>query len=201
MTPTEKLLSDLALRGYSVCQEFLSPAEATALANEAENLRAAGAFKVAGVGKGQANVTDAAIRRDETLWFDEQNLRPAQAEFWAKLEALKASFNQALYLGLWDVEGHFAFYAPGAFYQKHLDRFRSEDLRSVSCVLYLNPDWQKGDGGELKLHLYRGHSALIEPRGGTLVCFLSDKIEHEVLKTNAPRLSFAGWFRRRSARG
>jgi len=37
----------------------------------------------------------------------------------------------------------------------------------------------------------------IVPWGGTLVLFMSQKLEHEVLPTRAQRHSLTGWFRRR----
>jgi SM-20-related protein len=36
------------------------------------------------------------------------------------------------------------------------------------------------------------------PVAGTLVCFLSDRFEHEVLPATRERLSLTGWFRRRA---
>jgi SM-20-related protein len=39
----------------------------------------------------------------------------------------------------------------------------------------------------------------IVPHGGTLVVFLSERFEHEVLPTARARVSLAGWFRRRAA--
>jgi hypothetical protein len=37
----------------------------------------------------------------------------------------------------------------------------------------------------------------IWPEGGTLVAFLSDRFEHEVLPARRQRLSLTGWFRQR----
>jgi SM-20-related protein len=36
----------------------------------------------------------------------------------------------------------------------------------------------------------------VAPRAGTLVCFLSERIPHEVLAAHVDRISIAGWFRR-----
>ena len=35
------------------------------------------------------------------------------------------------------------------------------------------------------------------PVAGTLVCFLSDRFDHEVLPATRERLALTGWFRRR----
>jgi SM-20-related protein len=67
-------------------------------------------------------------------------------------------------------------------------------------VLYLNEDWARDDGGELRLHLDAAEAGKIQdvlPVGGTLVLFLSEHFAHEVLPANRERLSLAGWFRTR----
>jgi len=55
-------------------------------------------------------------------------------------------------IGLFEFECHFAHYAPGAFYRRHLDQFAGGGRRRVSTVLYLNSGWRDGDGGELRLY-------------------------------------------------
>jgi SM-20-related protein len=105
--------------------------------------------------------------------------------------------NRELQLGLFDFECHFAIYPAGTRYGRHLDRFKSDARRALSCVLYLNPDWREADGGQLRLYLDESHSVDVMPRAGTLVTFLSQRFEHEVLPATRERLSLAGWFRRR----
>ena len=90
-------------------------------------------------------------------------------------------------LRLFTFEGHFAIYPEGTFYTAHLDRHAGTSDRVVTTILYLNPDWQPGDGGELKLWTTSGDKTgafiLIEPRLGTLVCFMAGDFWHEVLPT------------------
>jgi SM-20-related protein len=99
---------------------------------------------------------------------------------------------------LFAFEGHYALYPPGAFYRRHRDRFRDDDGRVLSCVLYLNQDWDAGDGGTLRIHLDGGDTRDVLPAGGTFACFLADRFEHEVLPATRERLAISGWFRRRS---
>ena len=68
------------------------------------------------------------------------------------MEGLRQQLNRELFLGLDEYESHFALYAPGAFYRTHLDRFRDDDQRTVSVVIYLNDSWLPGQGGALRLH-------------------------------------------------
>jgi SM-20-related protein len=37
------------------------------------------------------------------------------------------------------------------------------------------------------------------PEGGTLVAFLSERFQHEVLPARRERLALTGWFRRRAS--
>ncbi len=72
--------------------------------------------------------------------------------------------------------------------------------RVVSCILYLNQDWQPEDGGALKIYAGNELSTLplpmqVLPQGGRLVTFISDRFPHEVLPATRDRMSLTGWFR------
>ncbi len=92
-------------------------------------------------------------------------------------------------------------YPPGASYARHFDRLQGSDLRAISAALYLNDAWTPEDGGQLRMYLGGGRSEDVSPQGGRLVAFLSDRFEHEVLPARRERMSFTGWFRRRSLDG
>ena len=52
----------------------------------------------------------------------------------------------------------------------------------MTCLVYLNPNWQPGDGGELQLLPFlNGDAVTIAPRMDTAVLFLSDRLLHRVL--------------------
>jgi SM-20-related protein len=112
------------------------------------------------------------------------------------LDDLRLRCNRELLLGLADVEAHYAIYPQGARYARHRDRFRDDDARVLSCVLYLNEAWTSEDGGALRLYTEEG-TVDITPLGGTFVAFLSADFEHEVLPARRERVALAGWFRRR----
>ncbi len=113
------------------------------------------------------------------------------------MENLRIGMNRRLFMGLFDYEGHFAVYAKGAYYQKHIDALKGQGNRILSQVLYLNPDWKKDDAGELILYSEAGDYPIqtISPHLGTLVLFLSEKFPHEVLQAHRTRYSLTGWFR------
>jgi SM-20-related protein len=192
-----RLAEGFATHDWMCCLGFLSPARVTSLRQEAESLRAAGRFHPAGIGKGGERRTG--IRGDEVMWVDGGTAPLAEALQRKELTALREAINAATYLGLQDFEGHYAAYPAGAGYARHVDRFRDDDRRVVSLVLYLNDAWESGDGGELCLYAGAGDAApaaKLLPAGGTLACFLSERVPHEVLAAQRTRLSFTGWFRR-----
>jgi SM-20-related protein len=163
---------------------------------EIEALQKAGKFKSAAVGKGHLRQLNPEIRGDGTFWFEPDHLTPAQTEFVSVIESVRKLLNEQFYLGLEDWEGHYAIYPPGAFYERHLDRFKSDSRRKVSMVFFFNSDWKSEEGGALKLDLGEKNVEVL-PESGTAVFFMSDLIPHEVCKTFRERLSFAGWFRTR----
>jgi SM-20-related protein len=189
---------ELTAGRYAVVPEFLPGAAVAALAAEARRRDATGDFRPARVGRGERREERGDIRGDRTLWLDEWAPARAEVALWAALERLRVAVNRATLLGLYSFEGHYAIYPPGAFYRRHRDRFRDDDARTLSCVLYLNDGWAPDDGGELRVHLEDGSSRDLAPGGGTLVCFLSDRCEHEVLPARRERYSVAGWFLRRT---
>lgn len=194
------IIEGLATVGYAVVPLYFSHALVRALRREARLRDRRGEFQEAGIGRGDMQHQNERVRRDRTRWLDGSSL--AQCRLLEELEALRLLINRELFLGLFDFESHFAIYDPGAFYRRHLDAFNGENPRVVSAVLYLNEDWQDGDGGALRIWpAPRATTATLDvvPRGGTLVCFLSERIPHEVLAAHRERVSIAGWFRRNTS--
>jgi SM-20-related protein len=177
---------------------FLPAPIVAALAMEARRRDAAGEFRAARIGRGKDRVERSDVRGDRTLWLDEQAPAPAEIALWHTLESLRIALNESTYLGLFAFEGHYALYPPGAFYRRHRDRFRDDDARVLSCVIYLNEAWTAADGGALRLHVSASDARDILPAGSTLVCFLADRYEHEVLPATRERLAVTGWFCRRA---
>ncbi|HEY9199555.1 MAG TPA: 2OG-Fe(II) oxygenase [Gammaproteobacteria bacterium] len=197
-TPYERIARELAESGWSVCADFLPPAQVAALADELRARWAEGEFHAAGVGSGPRHRLHPDIRGDRVFWLDESARTPAQQPYFAALEALRLAINRELFLGLFDFEGHMALYPPGSFYRRHLDQFAGVAYRKVSVILYLNEDWRAEDGGQLRIYMDDSENAAyidVVPRGGTLVCFLSGRFPHEVLTAGRERCSVTGWFR------
>lgn len=196
-----QLRNDLRTSGYAATDDFLDHRSIQTLAAECCSANAAGLLQPASVGRGDARALRSEIRGDRTRWLDPAEPTVAQTAYWSRIETLRVSLNHDLLLGLEEIEAHFALYPPGARYARHRDRFRDDDARVVSSVLYLNDDWTPQHGGALRLFLPDGAEIPhvdIYPKAGRLVLFLSAEFEHEVLPATRERLSIAGWFRRRS---
>ena len=195
----EQLIDGIAEQGYAIIDQFLPPKTISALAAEAKTLHAHGLTRKAVTGKRQGEKPDN-IRGDFIHWLDESNPSTSQQEYLKHLETLRNELNQNLFLGLFDLEAHFAVYPPGAGYRRHLDQFKGESKRQVTCILYLNDEWRVEDGGQLRLYLEEEETSPyvdIHPEGGRFVAFLSGRFWHEVLPATRERISLTGWFRTR----
>lgn len=190
------LVEGISKQNYAVVDDFLSEAELTRICSDFEESLGRGEFRQAGIGS-RANVQQKTeIRQDLISWWEQPASRSVRRILELKLEEVRKAINQECALGLWEFEGHYAYYAPGTFYRKHIDQFRDDDRRVVSFVLFLNPVWPNEWQGQLRLYLPE-RTIEVLPEGGRLVCFLSDSIPHEVLAPRQPRRSFTGWFKRR----
>ncbi|MDH4395868.1 MAG: 2OG-Fe(II) oxygenase [Limnobacter sp.] len=192
----DQIASDLRSTGYSIQAQALSPEFVSKLRQEAQTAQASKQLKPAGVGRNAAFTNNNAIRRDDIAWIEGETDIQAQWLEWAA--RLQQQMNRQLMLGLFSFESHYAHYAPGAFYKKHVDAFKGQANRMLSVVAYLNPNWQAENGGQLVI--YSEHDdhkevARVSPNEGTVVVFLSEEFPHEVLPAKADRYSIAGWYR------
>jgi SM-20-related protein len=189
----------IATLGYAVVPHFVDDSTVAALRSRVLQSDATGLLFPAAIGHESRRLERADIRGDRIQWLDQDSRDEFEQSLYVKLETLRLGVNRALQLGSFDFEGHYAIYSTGRGYARHLDRFRDDDTRTLSIVLYLNDDWRSEDEGALRLYLPSGEQVDVIPEGGTLVAFLADRFAHEVLPAKRDRLSIAGWFRRRRA--
>lgn len=216
LTSIDAIVAALQSAGWCHCPAFLAPELVDGLRTDL--LAQRDRFAAASVGRANARQQLLEQRNDSTLWLS--GAGAAQREFLAQLDNLRQQLNRQLFLGLADYEAHYAHYAAGQFYRRHVDAFRQGDERQreagaapqriVSSVFYLNDNWQVGDGGELVLWRDQGRKQergreqgqgplQIAPLSGSAVFFLSAEFPHEVLPAARDRYSIAGWFRNRPA--
>lgn len=200
LLPDDAIIDRLVSAGHAVVPDFVNEGIVSDLRDELLELQASRAMRRAGVGQGGNLVLKDEIRGDFVSWIDSNIPDSAQYRYLCRLEELRQSVNRSLMLGLFEFEGHFACYPPGSFYRRHLDQFQRDNHRTLTCILYLNPDWQESDGGQLRLYLEDGDTdnyVDILPTGGALVTFLSSRFWHEVLPARRERMSLTGWFKTR----
>jgi len=191
--------AELSSGGISIRDQFISDAEVQELRACAHARESRGEFAAARIGGQGAQQRRESIRGDFTCWLREP-LLPMEQVLLRRMEELRLQLNREALLGLFELELHYAKYPPGSAYARHVDQPLGTSQRRVSLVLYLNPEWQRTDGGMLRIHDAQDGFIDIEPLGGRLVCFLTSGREHEVLEARSDRLSISGWFRIREAR-
>jgi SM-20-related protein len=190
----DAIAQDLLTTGYSIKPASLPYGLASKLHGHLMGMRDS-QFNRAGIGRDQQHQINDFVRSDEICWINGDS--DAGQEWLKWCNRLKNHLNRRLLLGLFSFESHFAHYAPGDFYRRHLDAFKGQANRVLSFVTYLNPDWQHADGGELLLYLDEQDETGIRvtPGFATMVLFLSEEFPHEVLPATRDRYSIAGWFR------
>ena len=188
----EQIADGLAENSYAVIDQFLSVAEVNEILNLQEFEADLSHFKKAGIGKNQSLQVNESIRGDYIHWIDKSSASTPIKIYLDRLNDLITYLNQSLFLSLKDYEVHLTTYPPGAFYKRHLDQFNRDDHRKLSVICYLNQAWKESEGGQLRMYL---PDQLLDffPIAGRLICFRSDKIEHEVLPASRARLSLTGW--------
>jgi len=196
------LAEAVAEPGYGVFPNFLTPEVQRDLIQLMSAKVAADQLVSAGVGAPQSVQVRSEIRSDSIFWLETDDPAPT-AKAWIKgMSSLCEHFRRQLFLSLWSYEGHLARYPAAGFYKAHLDRHSQTLARQISMIVYLNDDWKKSDGGELRLFTnvdegVTGPFLDILPQAGTLVIFRSADFWHEVMPSKRTRLSLTGWLRGR----
>ena len=178
--------------------DILPAALAQGLRQEAQRRWEDSLFRAATVGPTLAKRHATDIRGDSIHWLHAHDTQTDISGFHAWAASVQTLLNREFFIGLKWLECHFARYGSGAGYTRHVDQHVASSARKISLVLYLNPDWQQGDGGELCIydtHNPEHETARIAPRMGRLMLFRSDLIPHAVLPCSRARWSLTGWFR------
>ncbi|MEZ4647905.1 MAG: 2OG-Fe(II) oxygenase [Candidatus Eisenbacteria bacterium] len=155
-----------------------------------------GNYRPARVGKGVRRRRMTEVRTDRIRWLERSTATDAQIAYWTMIDHLRTGLSSFFRVHLERMEAHFAVYPEGAFYARHYDQFRGVGNRIFSVILYLNPEWEPGHGGELRVHPPEGAPVDYAPLHGRLIVFRSDEVLHEVLVSQRQRVSVTGWMRR-----
>lgn len=136
------------------------------------------------------------IRNDEIFWLDAKanDLAEVEKKFLNFIEQVREELKNEFRVSLNEVECHYACYEKGHFYQKHRDTTTQNNRRLFTFVLYLNPDWNQADDGQIVGYDEDKVLFKLQPQLGKMLLFRSD-LEHEVRPTLRDRISLTGWFR------
>lgn len=182
----DQILDDLDQHGFAIIDDAYSNDYVHQLIEECtSNLNR---FREAAIQNGVISK----IRSDHILWLNPELVisnQHVQALF-----SLGQELNRAFYLGIRDVEAHFACYNAGEFYALHRDNPQGKNGRMISTVYYLHEDWQDDWGGELHLQDKNDIWHVLQPKPNRIALFQSDLL-HEVLEAKHQRLSITGWLR------
>ena len=135
------LIDNIAERGFGIIDNFLTTQDITLLQEDLLQKYEQEGFKKAGIGKQDHFQIEHAVRGDYICWFDKENREVAQQAYLEKLNKLMTFINRTCYLGINDVEVHYALYPKGSFYKRHLDQFLFDDKRKLTVICYLNENW------------------------------------------------------------
>ncbi|KAF0697871.1 Aste57867_11454 [Aphanomyces stellatus] len=81
----------------------------------------------------------------------------------------------------------------GGCFPCHYDNPGRPNKRRLTCLLYLNPAWKEGDGGEIQFYPFLGTPVVISPLMDRLVVFGSDRVLHRVLPSQTERHCLTVW--------
>jgi SM-20-related protein len=192
-------IQSLGERGWFTRTSFLGEVDARAVHAEARARVEAGLLRPAGIRRGADHLLDRAIRGDFITWVTPEEQGSAISRLRDAYAALGEALSAEAYLGLGRFDLQLAWYpGSGERYTRHVDAFPGQSNRRVTAIYYLNPDWVPAHGGLLRIHP-GGRPMDVEPTLDRLVVFLSERIEHEVLPSLAPRLALTAWFYGRGA--
>lgn len=200
---TEPLIDRLAEHGWAYSDTLIPSALRDQLHTTACTLWDTGFFHQATIGRGLTQHHNPDLRGDAICWLDRRTEFPPNEHtiiehFRERMRHLREDLNQTLFMGLNNAEFHFARYPVGTGYTQHIDQHHGAPQRRLSLVVYLNPEWEPGDEGELVMFNpdQPDQEVLrILPEPGRLVIFRSDLMPHAVAACQRVRWSLTGWFR------
>lgn len=190
---TESEVEALGSAGFFLRDDFIDVSWGRALWAIAQARFQGSQLNPAGIGRGAHHHISESVRSDFITWLDDHDEEEAVRRLWQHFEALRIALNTHAWLGLTRFELQLACYpGGGSHYAAHRDAFLGDDNRRVTAIAYLNPGWKTADGGVLRLHTEPAVD--VEPQLGRGVIFLSQKVEHEVLPSWAPRFAVTAWY-------
>lgn len=213
-------IAQLRQNSFAVIDDFLPLDLANQLLSDAENLNSNGRFKQHFFHFGGSNLAkpfvyemdlsaldgraESAVNENLGSWKDMiDNIGPAFVKKMNELDkqfdasATTTSTNTTTPALSLDVNVRPAIKIQlntgGGSFPWHYDNPGPPNLRALTCVVYLNPQWKDGDGGEIVLWPFLSKSTKVSPLHRRAVLFYSDRVLHRVLPSKVRRVCFTIW--------
>lgn len=190
----EKVIEDLINNNYAQVDGFFTESTCIGLRDLLLEKEKDGVFKKANIGNKAKAKEVLVIRSDKISWIENESENEFEKSFNFQIDDFCTYLNRTCYTGIKDWEFHYALFEKGAFYKRHIDRFKNDNSRKYSIVTYLNQNRQVDDGGALVIYTSEGAITIL-PEWGRTVIFKSDLLEHEVMVSKKDRLSITGWLK------
>ncbi|XP_070576608.1 egl nine homolog 1-like [Ptychodera flava] len=204
----EHATTELYDKGYCVIDDFFPDDIPDRLFKEVVKLEASGVFKHGQLSGGKTGgdntkkVTEATLRGDSITWLvGTEKGYPTLKNFMETADEILYNFNK-FSLGDFLIDGRSkamvaCYPGEGTGYIRHVDN-PNKDGRCVTCIYYLNKDWDvKKTGGVLRIFPNGGKDGYIdvEPIMNRLLLFWSDRRNpHEVQPAFAKRYAITVWY-------
>ena len=194
------LVAGLRAKGYFVMDDFLTRKFCETLRNEAAVLYEAGHF-----------VTSQSTRwcsvENKAVYYDKHNVYSMQllggetyyqaprlheyivAAVKAIVPELQRGFPEARLSSVMASNKLAVCVGDGSAYDKHYDNSGLDDVRKVTILYYMNPNYRSELGGQFRIYNPAGavpETTDIEPLGDRLLVFWSDLLVHSVEPSFAP---------------
>lgn len=200
------VVHDLDTFGICVLDKFIGANYGNLILQEVKNLYLTGVFQKGELVNPNPYETKESVRCDVTTWVDgtEPNCKHI-GNLIKKLDVVVTTCNKMPNNGQLSkcklhrrTKAMIACYpGDGTYYKKHIDN-PHKDGRCITCIYYLNQDWDiKTHGGLLRMFpsAHDSQVANIEPIFDRMLFFWSDKRNpHEVLPSFATRFAITVWY-------
>ncbi|KAI8096900.1 uncharacterized protein BX664DRAFT_311799 [Halteromyces radiatus] len=210
---TTKAIEDLYAHGWTQMDTLLDLEVVKGLRREADTMLSNGEFTAASEIKSNEEdpYRDTNARDDMIKWVDPENNNINPPYLQKVLDFISGSLHDDLASMIrlhGKTEYQLAYYHPkDAQYEKHRDALPTDNpddtsQRRVTVILYLNPGFCGGDGGELKIFGNENAQGCLDsadreihPLLGRVVIFLSGVVDHAVLPAKKERFALTAWMR------
>ncbi|CAL1527612.1 unnamed protein product [Lymnaea stagnalis] len=201
----EFICRGLIKSGYCVVDEVFEKTIIDGILAEIKSLKDKNELKEGQLGGGPSSgndakkVIDANIRRDVIKWIDGNEGLAYTAQVLGTMDSIISFFNN--YLKNDFINGRTkamvsCYPGNGTYYRRHVDN-PSKDGRRITCILYLNKNWEtQKDGGLLRIFPLNQENPIdIPPIANRMLYFWSDRRNpHEVQPSFRERFAMTVWY-------